>query len=49
MKSIIALIIVLQIANIGNSYVLKDLILKLNGYDKKWESGMNSKFEDITL
>lgn len=48
MKKIFALIIALQIT-IGSSYILKDLVQKLNGYSKKWECGINSKFEDITL
>ena len=31
------------------TYVLNDLIQKLNGYDKKWVSGLNTKFINISL
>jgi hypothetical protein len=32
-----------------SAYPLDDLIRKLNGYNKKWVSGLNSKFIDLSL
>jgi hypothetical protein len=49
MKAKVMLIILSLILLLVQSYVLDDLIQKLNGYEKKWVSGINTKFVDMTL
>lgn len=48
-KTILAAIFVSVLLNSVEAYVLEDLVQKLSGYDKKWVSGINSKFVDMTL
>lgn len=48
-KVTIIAIVVFAITLSVQAYVLDDLIRKLNGYDKKWVSGINTKFIDMSL
>lgn len=32
----------------SNSYEMNDLVARLNGYDKKWKSGVNAKFSNLS-
>ena len=45
----IAVIIAIWVINIGTAYVLDDLIRRLDGYQKTWVSGLNTKFVNMTL
>jgi hypothetical protein len=45
---VLFLVIALSIV-LSQSYRLDDLIQRLNGYEKKWVSGTNTKFIDMTL
>jgi hypothetical protein len=49
MKTTTLLILLFLLFHIGDSYLLKDLIDKLNGYEKSWISGINKRFEILTL
>jgi hypothetical protein len=49
MKAKVILIILSVILLLAQTYVLDDLIQKLNGYEKKWVSGINTKFVDMNL
>lgn len=48
MKFILVILVILSVTLV-QAYVLDDLVRKLNGYEKKWVSGINSKFVNITL
>lgn len=48
-KATIVTIIVLVVTFSAQAYVLDDLVKKLNGYDKRWVSGLNTKFINISL
>lgn len=43
-KVILVGILVCVFLGSSRAYVLDDLVRKLSGYDKKWTSGINSKF-----
>lgn len=48
-KKIILVVIVSVLLTSIEAYFLEDLVQRLSGYDKKWVSGINSKFVDMTL
>ena len=47
-KGLVAILIVLAAWTV-ESYRLDELVQRLNGYEKKWVSGVNTKFIDMTL
>lgn len=49
MKLLTSIVCILIVISLVECYPMGDLIMKLNGYDKKWVSGLNTKFIDMTL